>query len=149
MDVAAIVISILALLVAIGSAAYTRQAALAQARLTKIEEDRRDDELRQHAEADLRVSTEHRPGKPDPLLIVANKGQATATDLVVDLAPAAGETGRLPRTLGQFPSQLEPGEQASVTIHLTMGGLGSSLAVTVRWKDPRGPQSKDVSVSLF
>ncbi len=148
MDVAAIVTSVLALLVAIGSAAYTRKAALAQTRLTKIEEDRRDDELRQQAEADLRVSTERRPGSPDRLLTIANRGKATATDLVVDLAPAAGEAGRLPLTLGQFPPQLEPGEQASVTIHLTMGGLASSLAVTVHWKDPRGPQSKVVTVSM-
>lgn len=146
MDVAALVLSIVAIVVSIGAVVYTRMAGLAQRELTRIEGERRAEELRQRGEADLSVTTE-RVDK-NVRLVVTKRGLATARELTVETAGADPDGKPAPTMNTAFPSSLEPDSRASTSLSTTFG-TAILVAVTVGWRDDHGRHSKVVELGLY
>lgn len=120
MAVAALVVSVIALAVAIASAWFTHRQADANERLARIEEERRAEERSDRAESErllrLAVLELYAERHPDRRLFVRNVGRGTAENVMVEIVASLGG-GELPQLLTSLAAdRLLPGGTASAKV---------------------------------
>lgn len=168
-----LVVSALALLIAIWAAISSHRSATASIRsaeaadrsalasetVARNDDDRRQEELARKRALELRqrsadLAVEHSQGfgssgKPTRALLVHNIGHARATDveLSIDLVPE--DAGRhLPRLVKEPGSYtIEPGNHIRLPLSSSMGSA-SRVLVTLRWVDPMGSHDQTLEVNL-
>lgn len=130
----------------------TRQDEL-QRRIVDIEEGRREGEVVASKAAVLSVEVIHRsrPGlnTDDPVLRIANRGQARARQVSMIASPGGDGTGRMPKILdaGMFPVDMPTGHVLTVDVVLYMG-CTTTLLIDLEWDDDRGHQAETYPVLL-
>ena len=142
---AALGISLVALVASIGAVIYTRMAGLAQRELTRIERDRRADEVRQKSEAQLIARFEN-TGE-DRQFVIENIGMARAEHLTVTVSAADDEKRVEPRIIGEFPPSLGAGGRFTLPAVASWQGA-RRCDVTFSWSDGTGPRTEIVEVSV-
>jgi hypothetical protein len=145
MDTAAwaLVLSGLAIVVSLGLgiAGYRLQR-----QVTAIATAHRSEELEARGRADLHARLDP-PGRPDYIVLSAS-GATSARDVVVEVEP---RTILLEGEPMSFPS-LEPGQEARMHLAITRDDFPPSIprvvVVHVKWEDNRGPQGKDLTLTV-
>jgi hypothetical protein len=159
MATAALLVSILSVLVAAASSLYARQAAVANRRIAAIEAERREDERAEAARllsasmvADLRVSTERDSpwGSPVDVLVLRNLGPAVADGVSFEIVATVGE-GSVPELVpGDVPTGLEtirPGDSIRRLMALDFESASRFLC-RISWTDGHGSHTRREEVAL-
>lgn len=141
MDIAAFVVSVLALLASAYAVVYARQSAKADASMAEIEGDRRAEEVadRERAEetsmrAELSVEATAPEQNTNPGLVVTNNGGGVARDVIV----RADGPGIAPDAMALKRGRLEPGDRWHIESVGTPNRRGRVAEVEVTWLDRSG-----------
>jgi hypothetical protein len=139
-------VALASLIVAASSFVWQRKTNNLQERLTRIEEDRRAEEARRSAEADVRlrmICRDRRDGKQSNYLLVENRGQATAKNVTIEEIRPQGNSSE-PFTFYEslFPlAELYAGSELTALVNR---GTGSTRIYDVRvsWDGPGGRMTR-------
>lgn len=141
MDIAALVVSILALLASAYAVVYARESAKADASMAQIEGARRAEEVadRERAlAASMRADLSIEPAAPEqntnPSLVLTNNGGGVAKDVIV----RAGGPGIAPDAMARKRERLEPGDRWHLESVGTLNLRGRVADVEVTWLDQSG-----------
>lgn len=149
MSIAALIVSVLALLVAGAAAEFSRRQAAAARSVARIEEQRHAHELadRLAIEADARQAhlrlmfrTHPTEGRQTPrhYLVVRNDGPATAEDVTVELIAATDGKASWATTDSPWPRRLHAGEEAPWKMHLLWQDAAEGMHCRLSWTDGDG-----------
>lgn len=151
MDIAALIVAILALAVSLASVRYSQQQAKAATVTAEIESDRRADEVASRADAaqaalvaDLTVTIEPGDRNNGGRLVVTNLGPRAAKD--VNVTFDAAEDGRpapITQRWRELSGTLEAGDAVAVNAGISPQTT-RRFWVLLEWTDERGQQHKRV-----
>lgn len=147
MDVAAILVSLLALGFAIYS--FVRQFGL-QRRVTSIEVARREEEVAARLVADLTAAVKREARSDigsDWWLVLTNRGPAVAKNVDVDITAKENEPPELLKDQHSFPLTMDAGQDYPLYMTVLIDS-GPTFQAHLRWEDGRGPQTKTLSLGL-
>lgn len=150
MEVVALLISVLALIVSIFSARYSRQQSRSSAALASIEADRRADEMTRaaatekhakHADVDVRLAAPE--ANSSDHLIVDNRGPALASGVAVSFVRAlsAGVVDGAFERLAQRRFDLRSGDSELLRLSPSYD-TATRYEIAVRWTDAAGDQER-------
>lgn len=138
------VVSVVSLLIsaaAFGFAVYTWRRQFA------IEKDRRAEELASRIKADVVASFERRTssaGKLNPILVLWNRGQAIASEVMVEFPTMEGD--RSPLLDNPFPVSIGSDQRTKLPVAFVHGDP-TVLPVRVTWTDETGHHDETFDVS--
>jgi hypothetical protein len=141
------VVSVLVSAAAFGFAIYTwRRQSEVQGRLATIEQDRRAEELALRTKAVVLPSFERQPRgqRPREVLVLWNRGQALANEVMVEFPTMEGD--RSPLLDNPFPVSIGPDQRIEIPAAFVYGDP-SVLPVRVTWVDEAGPDDQTFDVS--
>ena len=131
------VVSVVALLVAVGATVYARRATRANERVATIEEQRRADELEQRRHADLRVTLK-KIDRSD-YVVVTNAGGGAASNVSIEsLDPSKGVT----TVVVPVGGPIGPGETRSLLMTMSLASLVPP-PFRIGWTDTSGDHVDD------
>jgi hypothetical protein len=132
-----------------------------QATLTRIEQQRRDEEIRTQKRANVTASFESRPSAnpkhpPEHFLVLRNLGPAAARDVWFEIM-ALGDD-RPPTLIGDGRASdfanartiplLDPEARYPIRVQV-LAATARIVNVALRWTDEEGPKEKTLQLSLF
>lgn len=165
MDVAALIVSILAIIIAAWALVYSHSQAESARSQAKSKRDLADIEQQRHARelaerealleaskvADLDVTLEPPVRNANRALTISNRGPARASAVTVELVPNSGSapafvTGAQRISVPSLPQ----GGRESVTLLIDHDDpVSAFFDAVLRWTDPRGPQESRTRLSLW
>jgi hypothetical protein len=145
------VVSVLISAAAFGFAIYTwwRQSEV-QGRLAAIEQDRRAEELAARTKAYIVPSFEQRPSggqRPREVLVLRNRGQAVASEVMVEFPTIEGDRSSPLLDPNPFPVSIGPDQPPMEIPVAFVYGDPSVLPVRVTWVDEAGHHDQTFDVS--
>lgn len=149
MDLAPVIISIVAILATL--VLGVRQMNL-QHRVTRIEEERRREEIELRRRADVTATVDRElnsRGQQVTILKIHNRGPAPAREVNFDIEGIEGDAPIIVYESVRTPAPLlDPGGERRVALELMLG-VAPTMKVSMDWQDDEGSKSKELTLNVF